>query len=89
MCDVNIGLIFLMYCIKDEVKYLIRSWKEEYVLIYIFIVEDGVKYVVWKIVDEDVIMILVNVFEDIFNFYIVDGYYCFVLVVKVGFMWRE
>ena len=75
VCDANTGPIFLTYRTKDEVKHLIRSWKEEHAPIYTFTAEDGVKHVAWKIADEDVITTLVNAFEEIPNLYIADGHH--------------
>lgn len=89
VCDANTGPIFLTYRTKDEVKHLIRSWKEEHAPIYTFTAEDGVKHVAWKITDEDVITTLVNAFEDIPNLYIADGHHRSASAAKVGLMRRE
>ena len=73
MCVTQIQVRFLTYRTKDEVKHLIRSWKEEHAPIYTFTAEDGVKHVAWKIADEDVITTLVNAFEDILIFILQMG----------------
>ena len=89
MCVTPIQVNLLTYRTKDEVKHLIRSWKEEHAPIYTFTAEDGVKHVAWKITDEDVITTLVNAFEDIPNLYIADGHHRSASAAKVGLMRRE
>lgn len=89
VCDVNISLIFFIYCGKEVINVFVEFWVNENEFEYDFESFYGVVYKVWVIMDVYILEDLLVVFLEVLVLYIVDGYYRMEFVVKVGLKWCE
>jgi uncharacterized protein (DUF1015 family) len=87
-CNANTGPIFLTYRNKEEINNIIEDCVKKDP-IYNFVSEDGIKHIIWSIVNKNIIDKLISLFKDVQYLYIADGHHRAASAVKVGEMRRN
>lgn len=87
-CDAQTGPIFLAYRANEVISSVVEKTKKN-IPINNFISDDGIKHVVWKIVDESDVKAVEDAFISINEIYIADGHHRAASAVKVGLKRRE
>lgn len=82
-CQAHTGPIFLLYRRNDILKDMIQEQKKQTPL-YDFVSEDGVKHVIYRISDDEVIREIQREFEKIPQIYIADGHHRGAAAVNVA-----
>ncbi len=89
VCDANTGPIYLACTYPDELRILIRDWKQEHSPEYDFTAEDEITHRVWVIDDAETTGRIAALFRQIPCTYIADGHHRAASAVKVGLKRRE
>lgn len=87
-CNAHTGPIFLAYRTNEALREIIRAEKE-HAPIYDFTSEDGIRHIVYRIADAQVIQDIQNLFADIQHVYIADGHHRAASAVNVARKRRE
>ncbi|MFA9379367.1 MAG: DUF1015 domain-containing protein [Lachnotalea sp.] len=88
ICNAQTGPIFLAYRSNQIINEIVENKKKDTPL-YDFTASDGVRHIVWSIVEEDKVNKIANAFETINSIYIADGHHRAASAVKVGLMRRQ
>lgn len=82
-CNAHTGPIFLAYRTNEELQKIIRQQKKQ-TPIYDFTSSDGIRHIVYKIANADVITNIQRIFSDIPTVYIADGHHRAASAVNVA-----
>ncbi len=88
-CSANTGPIYLTCQYTEELKNVLKRWKEVHPAVYDFTADDGVIHRVWVIDEEEKIGFIGREFAGIPSLYIADGHHRAASAVKVGLKRRE
>lgn len=83
-CNANTGTVCLACEYPQELKNLLRLWKESHDAVYDFIAEDGSGHRVWVIDREEEKQKIALYFKEISAMHIVDGHHRAAAAVQVG-----
>lgn len=83
-CNANTGAVCLACEYPQELKNLLRLWKESHDAVYDFIAEDGSGHRVWVIDREEEKQKIALYFKEISAMYIVDGHHRAAAAAQVG-----
>lgn len=87
-CGAHTGPIFLAYRTNEQLSTIIRSQKEQQP-IYDITSDDGIRHIVYRIADAQVISDIQNLFAEIPQVYIADGHHRAASAVNVAKQKRE
>lgn len=87
-CSAHTGPIFLAYRTNEELQKIIAVQKEQEPL-YDITSDDGIRHIVYRISDMDVIASIQNIFAEINHVYIADGHHRAASAVNVAKQRRE
>lgn len=88
ICDANTGPIFLTYPAREEINSIVAQQAAQEP-VYDILSEDGIRHIVWRVDQEEVIQKLVQLFAAVRYLYIADGHHRSASAVRVGQMRRR
>lgn len=90
ICNANTEPVFLFQKNNDELKNIIDSIKSSNSnKEYDFVTQDGVRHILWKIDDEDIISKIQDIFKSINELYIADGHHRTASAIEVALKLRK
>ncbi|MCL1982361.1 MAG: DUF1015 family protein [Clostridiales bacterium] len=84
VCNANTEPVFLTYREDKRIKSLTEGFIANHEAEYDFTLADGVRHVLWRIADDNVIGSISNLFREIPSLYIADGHHRSASAYKVG-----
>jgi uncharacterized protein (DUF1015 family) len=86
--NANTGPVFLTYPPQQEMNKLVEH-KIKDTPLYEYETEDGIKHIIWKITEPDIVSRITEIFADIKYLYVADGHHRSASGTKVGQIRRE
>ncbi len=89
VCNANTEPVFLTYRDHAGIQAVMNSWISKNRPEYDITSSDGIRHILWKISDDNVIQRLSTLFESVEALYIADGHHRSASAVKVGLKRRD